>query len=254
MGRMAPYTSEQDASPPPRAARPAFGECPTDERRHCLGTMWTAATVAERERLARELHDLPAQLLASLQLRLYAIQERPELAGLPGVRDELADLASGCAEALRELREEIHGLRECSADGRPLADLIEGLLGRFSRSTGLDASLAVPASEPFVLPPDAVTHVGRIVAEALTNVRKHAEASRVRVRLDADGAGLALSITDDGRGFETDAGARDGYGLLVMRERAELIGGTLRVDSRPGEGTRVLVRVPATGGDGRAAR
>ncbi len=109
MDRTAAYSSALDASPSPSATCPHPVGCPADERVRCLGMALAASTSAERDRVSRAL--LPAQVLASLQVSLAAIQGRPELAGLPGVRDELADLASGCADALRELREELHGVR-----------------------------------------------------------------------------------------------------------------------------------------------
>ena len=243
MGRTAPPTTAPD---PARAQQaPGSVPCRPDDRELCLGQVRVAATVAERERLARELHDAPAQVLASVHLRLRGLEGHPELAELSGVRAQLDEIATDCVEALRELREEIRGLRECCRDDRPLPELLESLTARFSRSSGIDAELCVDTARAHDLEPDVVLHVGRIMAEALTNVRKHAAARAVTVRVEQRGGQLVASVEDDGRGFTPPAGA-DGvrFGLAVMHERAELAGGRLEVGPRPGGGTRVRLTLP----------
>ncbi len=243
MGRTAPPTTAPD--PAHAHGGSATAPCPPGERDHCLTRTRLAATLAERERLARELHDAPAQVLASVHLRLRGIEARPELAGLAEVRAELAELAAGCAEALRELRADIRGLRDCCREDRPLPELLDALATGFTRSTGVPVDLRVDAA-PLPLPPDVVAHVGRIVAEALANVRKHAGARRVGVRFERNGSALVATVEDDGRGLPSGRVAdAEGFGLLTMRERAELAGGVLDVGPRPGGGTRVRLTLPA---------
>lgn len=232
----------------PHADSPATGGCPPAERERCLGPERLSAIVAERERIARELHDSPAQALATLHLRLRALDAHPGLADLDAVRAELTDLAAVCALALAEVRAEIRALRDCCGESRPLPDLLETLVGRFRRTTGLQTSLCLATDRGAHLPPDAVAHVARIVSEALTNVHKHADARTVGVRVEEDAAHVVVTVDDDGRGLAAPRSG-DGYGLQVMRERATLAGGVLELGAGPEGGTRVRVRLPA----GRAA-
>ena len=115
---------------------------------------------------------------------------------------------------------------------------------RFERETGIETKLAT-ASE-LAVPAAAEVTVLRVVQEALVNVQKHARASRVVVRLERQGDYLRVGVTDDGKGLLLSAnGVGVGTGLLSMRERAELLGGTLNVENRPEGGTDLLARIPA---------
>nr|NLI50163.1 sensor histidine kinase [Propionibacterium sp.] len=246
MGRTAPPTT----APGPAAVSGGSGgiPCPPEERDRCLTRTRLAATLAERERLARELHDAPAQVLASLHLRLRGLELRPELAELAEVRAELADLAACCAEALRDLRADIRGLRDCCREDRSLPDLLDALAAGFTRGTGVPVELRVDAAAARLLSADAVAHVARIVSEALANVRKHADARRVGVRFEHRAGALVATVEDDGRGLAANPPPdAEGFGLLTMRERAELAGGVLEVGPRPGGGTRVRLTLPAEG-------
>jgi signal transduction histidine kinase len=113
----------------------------------------------------------------------------------------------------------------------------------FSDRFGIPAECtSAPAAD--ALPARIQAELLRIMQEALANVRKHADATLVRVELAAVDDELRLTVSDNGRGFEADAVGRSGYGLSSMRQRAELIGGTISVESRPQDGTRVVVAVP----------
>lgn len=202
------------------------------------------ATLAERERIARELHDSLAQVLGVTHLRLRAATGRPELADAHRVRDDLDDLATMVHEAYTDVRESILGLREASRTDRTLLQGIESSVSAFSRLSGIDASLTGP-DVAIPLDPDAEVQCLRIIQEALTNVRKHARASRVEVRVTASDTEATFSVDDDGQGFDSGGHSGDDhYGLRSMRERAESIDGRLRVESRPGEGTRVELVLP----------
>lgn len=244
MGRTAPPAPAVDPARA-RAGEADGSACPPGERERCLEQVRVAATVAERERLARELHDAPAQVLAAIHLRLRSLEGHPELAGLHAVQTELAEVAAVCADALRDLRQEIGGLRDCCAEDRSLPEVLGTLTARFARGTGIPTDLHVDPVGAEHLAPDAVVHVARIVAEALANVRKHAAARTVSVRVERHGAGVVASVEDDGVGF-TQPPAPDGlrFGLHVMAERASLAGGHLDVGPRPGGGTRVRVVLP----------
>ena len=202
--------------------------------------------VAERERIARELHDSIAQVLGVIHLRLRGLE--PEVRDVPGngVATEIGELAEIADEAYTDVREAILGLRESvtSADG------LEGALGeylrKYSRQTGIEATLHCNGSARRALTPRSEVQLLRVVQEALTNVRKHAGARHASVSLNADDGVVTLDVADDGSGFDPgrlEEALDHGFGLGSMRERVELIGGTLAVHTAPGKGTRVEVRL-----------
>ena len=202
--------------------------------------------VAERERIARELHDSIAQVLGVIHLRLRSLE--PEVRDVPGngVATEIGDLAEIADEAYKDVREAILGLRESvtSADG------LEGALGeylrKYSRQTGIKATLHCNGGARRALSPRSEIQLLRVVQEALTNVRKHAGARHATVNLNADDGVVTLEVQDDGSGFDPgrlEEALDHGFGLASMRERVEQIGGTLAVHTAPGKGTRVEVRL-----------
>jgi two-component system nitrate/nitrite sensor histidine kinase NarX len=202
--------------------------------------------VAERDRIARELHDSLAQVLGVIHLRLRSLE--PEVTDVPGngVATEIGELADIADEAYRDVREAILGLRESvtSADG------LEGALGeylrKYARQTGIKATIHCDGTARRALTPRSEVQLLRVVQEALTNVRKHAGARHVAVSLSAGDGIVTLTVADDGSGFDPDrlGEALDhGFGLASMRERVEQIGGTLAVQTAPGQGTRVEVRL-----------
>ena len=202
--------------------------------------------VAERERIARELHDSIAQVLGVIHLRLRSLE--PEVHDVPGngVATEIGDLAEIADEAYKDVREAILGLRESvtSADG------LEGALGeylrKYSRQTGIKATLHCNGSARRAMTPRSEVQLLRVVQEALTNVRKHAGARHATVNLNAYDGVVILEVSDDGSGFDPgrlEEALDHGFGLAAMRERVEQIGGTLAVHTAPGEGTRVEVRL-----------
>jgi two-component system nitrate/nitrite sensor histidine kinase NarX len=206
------------------------------------------AILAERDRIARELHDSLAQVLGSTHLRLRVLLARPELTEQPAVTAELEALADVCEEAYRDVREAILGLREAS-QGRGLLAALAAYLEKFSQQSAIPVDLEATVAEEPALSTSAEIQVIRVIQEALTNVRKHARATRAHVRVSeaAVGDALVIVIEDDGRGFDPTVSRihRDGgYGVATMRERVELVGGTLRIDSTPRHGTRVVATVP----------
>ncbi len=202
--------------------------------------------VAERDRIARELHDSLAQVLGVIHLRLRSLE--PEVRDAPGngVASEITDLADLADEAYRDVREAILGLRE-SITG---ADGLEGALGeylrKYSRQTGIQATLHCDGTARRALTPRSEVQLLRVVQEALTNVRKHSGARRVTVSLVAEQGVVALVVEDDGSGFDPgrlEEALDHGFGLASMRERVEQVGGTLAVHTAPGAGTRVEVQL-----------
>lgn len=212
------------------------------------------AVLAERDRIARELHDSLAQVLGSTHLRLRHLLLGDGLQDRPGVSAELEALADVAEEAYRDVREAILGLRE-SSKPRDFLEAIAAYVDKYAVLSGIEVMLETPEHHP-VLSAGSEIQLLRVVQEALTNVRKHAQARTAHVRIqDAPPDRLMVVIEDDGRGFDPAQVRvhRDGgYGLQTMRERMELAGGSLRVDSSPDRGTRVVAVVPATS-NGRTA-
>jgi signal transduction histidine kinase len=204
------------------------------------------AIVAERERIAREMHDSLAQILGVTHLRLRALLGWPEVGEASRVTTELEDLAQLTEEAYRDVREAILGLRESSRVDRGLVESLRAYLEKYSHQAGVRATLESSLDGEPSLGPRTEVQVIRVIQEALTNVRKHSGASAVVVRLaELDGT-VRIVVDDDGRGFDLTGTlfGRDGYGLHTMRERMELIGGTLTIDSAAGSGTRVIATIP----------
>lgn len=200
--------------------------------------------LAERSRLAREIHDTVAQGLSSIQMLLYAAERADATSpGIEHVRLARRTAADGLAEARRFIRE----LAPPSLDsglGSALARLAEGWSAREGVAVTVDVSPEV------ALPMDAQTALLRIAQGALANVAQHARATRVGIRLDAADGRARLEITDDGGGFDPSdaagaASATDSFGLRAMRERADQLDGRLDVESAPGDGTTITVTVPA---------
>ncbi len=207
------------------------------------------AVVAERERIARELHDNLAQVLGYIRMRAASARRALEGGDLTAVGRVLCEVDEAVAEAYADVREAILGLRSRVGGERALPDALGEYLERFRQQSGLEVEFeADPAVREVRLPPQAEVQLLRIIQEALTNVRKHARAARVWVRLGvvADGERwFRVEVADDGCGFDPTTPPPGGhFGLAVMRERAELAGGRLEVHSAPGRGTRVRVEVP----------
>ncbi|MBI4506347.1 MAG: GAF domain-containing protein [Chloroflexi bacterium] len=208
------------------------------------------AAVAERERIARELHDSLAQALGYLRLRAAVGRDALQGGDAATVEKALADIADVAGEAYADVREAILGLRSRVSSGRDLPSALAEYLERYRLQTGLDVDLALgeELAETRVAP-EAEVQLLRIIQEALANVRRHAGARRAALRLEraggATGPVLRVTISDDGRGFDPQRlpGSAH-FGLATMRERAEVGGGSLRVASAPGRGTQVIVDFP----------
>jgi NarL family two-component system sensor histidine kinase LiaS len=199
------------------------------------------AMAEERAHLAREIHDGMSQELWYAKLkqgRLLALHD------VAGPARELAEEVSGAIEsALAEARQAIMALRP--AEGSSFGEVVQRYVDDFSDRFGIPAE-AHCEDVADQLPARAQAELLRIVHEALSNVRKHADATLVRVEVTRRGDELRVSVTDNGRGFEAEDGARPGYGLASMQQRAAIIGAQLKVDSRPQDGTRVVVQLPLT--------
>ena len=204
------------------------------------------AILAERERIAREMHDSLAQVLGVTHLRLRALDLREDVSGNPEVAVELTELADICEEAYRDVREAILGLRESSRPERGLLDALSAYLVKYTQQCGIETSMETDLDHELALSPRSEVQVIRVIQEALTNVRKHSGAKRAVVRIAESDSATTFVVEDDGRGFDLGGSPfdRDGFGLFTMRERMGLLNGSLTIDSPPGHGTRVIASVP----------
>jgi signal transduction histidine kinase len=199
----------------------------------------------ERGRLAREIHDTLAQGFVGISSQLDAVAMCLPDETTPARK--FLDLARRMARhSLTEARRSVMDLRASALEGQDLAAALESGTRVWTAGSPVDVNVDVSgAGQP--LPQEMEQHLLRIAQEAVTNVLKHAGASQIRIKLHMEARKLYLRIADNGRGFEQqDAFASRGghFGLLGMRERAERLGGELRLASHPGEGTVVEVKAP----------
>jgi signal transduction histidine kinase len=191
----------------------------------------------ERRRLARELHDETGQALTAILLGLRAVREAPDGDAIERAADELNQLAVSALEDVRRLAFE---LRPKALDDFGLAAALERLAESIRERSGMAVELEVAGVAR--LDDDHETAVYRVVQEALTNVVKHAQAGTASIVVAQRNQSVTVVVEDDGRGFVT--GPSDRFGLVAMRERLGLLGGSLRVESENGRGTTVHATIP----------
>jgi signal transduction histidine kinase len=204
------------------------------------------AVLQERNRLARELHDSVTQSLYSLTLLAVAGQRMIEAEDLQQIAGNQARLGEIAQQALQEMRLLVYELRPLALDSAGLIGALEQRLETVERRAGIEARVLVDGEVD--LAADVEEELYGIAQEALNNSLKHAKASQVALSVRVADESVALEIADDGQGFDlAGIGAKGGLGLISMQERADRIGGQLRIHSAPGEGTRVKVSVESRG-------
>jgi two-component system, NarL family, sensor histidine kinase DevS len=204
-----------------------------DRLRHSL-----AASEAERGRWARELHDETLQALGGINvvLKSAARSSDPEV-----LREAIADATEHVSREIENLRAIITELRPAALDELGLAPALATLVSRVASTSGLEVQTAIDIDGR--LQAEQETTAYRVVQEALSNVVKHADATKAEVRVAMDGGALRITVADDGRGFDPVA-TTGGFGLVGMRERVDLAGGSLAIGPND-PGTRVEVSLPA---------
>jgi PAS domain S-box-containing protein len=203
------------------------------------------ATVQERARIAREMHDGLSQILGYLGLQIQTVECLMNQGELERALDELARTRANVKAAHADVRDNILSLRTTLAGSGSLTVTLSDYLDGYEQQTGLELQLTDDAHGDPGLSPLTEVQVIRVIQEALSNVRKHAAAQQVMVRLWLDGGYFYVSIRDDGRGFTVgESGDAASFGLETMRERMEAVGGRLAIRSHPGEGTEVSLAVP----------
>ncbi len=217
-----------------------------DEDRTRIARRTNAAIEQERNRIARDLHDGPVQGVSAASLSLEAALLMIKAGDVDRGLDVLAKIRQELAEEAESLRRLMSGLRPPVLEERGLMPALRETLMRFGSDAGIEVDFTGKIARE--VPEDLETLAYRVVQEALSNVGKHARASRVLVHVETDQSQLRIEIEDDGSGFET-ADVRDHLragrvGLASMRERVELASGTFAIRSTPGRGTAVLASVP----------
>jgi signal transduction histidine kinase len=206
------------------------------------------AVEQERQYIAREMHDGLAQVLGFVNTKAQAAEQFLRNGDAAMARQHLAELSEAARRVYADIREGIIALRVQSGGGRSLRQVLEEYVEEFRQFARIEVEVVWEFDDDSLQVSQVVeVQLLRIIQEALTNVRRHARARAAVVTLQRAGEGLQLTIRDDGDGFDP-AGVTRGrwpqFGLRAMRERAEAVGGTLKVNSRPGAGTTVHVYFP----------
>ena len=222
----------------------AFSQIESLQNAHELGAQVIRSQEEERRRVARDIHDGPAQAIANIVFRAEGC-ERLIDTDTERAKSELKALREHIRNTLAEIRKIIFDLRPMALDDLGLAPTIRGVLDVFREEYGLFTEVAVIGKERRL---ESHVEIGifRVVQEALNNIVKHAQASSAKVRIEFAAAGVTVLVEDDGKGFEMTEGELPSghYGIMGMRERMQLLNGKLSIKSAPRRGTRVMISVP----------
>jgi signal transduction histidine kinase len=209
-----------------------------------------SAQETERKRVARELHDATGQSLTAMALGLSGI-EAMVASGQPVGVEQVRELKAFGTQALGELRQLIADLRPPHLDDLGLVDALQWYILAFKKRYSIAVTFVIEG-EPVRLSSEYETVLFRIAQEALTNVAKHARASQASVKLIIEPSQIQLAVEDDGQGFDPreifgQEGRLTRWGLLGIGERTLILGGLYEIDSKPGAGTRISVKIPLNG-------
>lgn len=197
----------------------------------------------ERAQIARNLHDEMGATLAALKMRIAWLASKLP-AGAPHLSAEVTHISDLVSEGIRTVRQVVSDLRPNLLDDIGLAAAVKDYVKRFQHDTEIECTLVLPEEDVTLNANQSVT-VFRIIQESLNNVTKHAQASKVEIHFAQQGESLLLQIKDNGIGF--DPVRKDqSFGLLGIKERSLMIGGTAKIESTPGQGTMVSLSIPAT--------
>lgn len=217
-----------------------------DEANRLRATQIIAAQEAERKRIARELHDETSQVLTSLLISLAVVEESITS---KEARDRIAETRVLAHQTLRAVRNLSIDLRPSALDDLGLLPALRWYVKEYQQKTSTEIDFKASGIKER-LSDEIETVLYRIVQEALTNVAKHAQAHKVNVTLEGDAEGITATITDNGRGFDIEklqkapGQERGGWGLVGMYERAQLLEGTLDIESKVGHGTTIQAYIP----------
>ena len=229
------------------------------EQLRFLSRQLLAAQEEERKKISRELHDVIAQTLTSINVRLATLKKQAAL-NTKGLERSIARTQQLVKHSVNIVHRFARELRPTVLDDLGLIPALHTFMKHFRAETGIRVSLSAFAAVEQVNG-DKRTVLYRVAQEALTNVARHAQATRAEVKIQKLDGAICMTIRDNGKGFQAEhvLHARKGrrLGLLGMRERLEMVGGNFTVTSAPGKGTTVLAQVPLidppSGGGGEAA-
>jgi signal transduction histidine kinase len=210
----------------------------------------TAVQEAERQRIARELHDGLGPALASLNVRLQTTRKSLEREQHPAAQ-EIQELAELAQVNIKDIRQLIYDLRPLALDELGLLPALREYLHNYQQENGFQVNLFVNQDET-ILSPEMETTIFRLIQEALTNIARHADAQRVDISIKCDPHHLRVEIGDNGKGFDLKEASRRAQkgghlGLWSMRERVEQLGGRIQIDSQLTKGTRIQVELALRG-------
>ncbi len=209
------------------------------------------AIMEERERLARDLHDNLGQVFGFINVQAQAIKRELSNTRVNVTSSKLERLIEVTQSAHRQMREYIHNAKDVAAVEKDFVSALKHEVEQIKKHTGLAIKLDIPDDLPLTgLKPGAGNHMLSIIKEVLNNIQKHAGAKMASVSIRPTETEICAVIADDGKGFDMarlEKRPLQGLGLNIMKERAAEIGGQLRIDTAPGKGTQVTLRVPLHG-------
>lgn len=218
------------------------------QQKQLLGLKVIKAQEDERQRVAKEIHDGPAQLLSNIFIKAE-ICEKLMCSDVEKAKEELHSLKKVVRESLQDVRKIIYDLRPMSLDDLGLIPTLQRFIANYQENSGIMVSFKTRGVFDKLKSVISLT-VYRIVQEAVNNIDKHSDANGVMILLEENDGQLKLNITDDGKGFDTKKlklGNDDitgGFGLCSMQERVELLNGEFKIISEPGRGTRLNIIIP----------
>lgn len=218
------------------------------QHRQAMGIKIIKAQEEERRRVAREIHDGPAQSMSNIVLKAE-ICERLVDAEPVKAKEELRNLKSVVRDTLQDVRKIIYNLRPMSLDDLGLIPTLQRFILTFQEESSIEVSFKTKGNYDDIRPTISLT-IFRIIQETMNNIKKHAEANNVSINLEFSDEELRLKVVDDGKGFNTEDlknrkdNIESGFGLYSMRERVELLNGKFELDSAIGKGTRINITVP----------
>jgi len=204
------------------------------------------AALEERAWLSRELHDGLAQEISCLKLKSKILEELVSTGQTSRVLMELHELQEVADRVFKDVRESILDLRVTLTPNKCFVEILSEYLRRFSEQSGIRVELAGETQANVQFAPETDVQLLRIIQEALTNIRKHSQVTLARITFKSEGDRSTITIEDDGRGFDPRHAGQDGqqhFGLQTMKERANSVGGSLRVSSQPNRGTRIVIEL-----------
>lgn len=216
-------------------------------KKQYLGYRIIKATEEERSRIVREIHDVPVQAMVNMGIRLELCMQVLDK-DIDKARSYIRELKEQINTNIQDLRKIIYNLRPMSLDDLGLVATIEKLLSDFESDSGISTSFRL-IGEPVEIKELIQIAVFRIIQEALNNAKRHSKAKKVSVKFEFLESSISILITDDGVGFEIE-GVIDWeeddrcFGLIGMRERVELLQGYMDINSAPGKGTGIFMRIP----------